>query len=103
MEETEARCLSCLLWPLLNWDCVDFDIFNAKPGHSEDHDLTSDSLWERLLRDIKSGEIDAVWFGTPCTTFSKARELPGGPRPLRDRLHPYGFPKVVSHCSGIRG
>ena len=37
--------------------------------------------------------MKALWFGTPCTTFSRAREVRPGPPPLRDLDHPYGLPK----------
>ena len=42
---------------------------------------------------IRTGQVKALSFGTPCTTFSRAREVRPGPPPFRDLDHPYGLPK----------
>ena len=75
--------------------CVDVDIANvgARGELGEHNDLSSDQLWEVILGDIRTGKVMALWFGTPCTTFSRAREVRPGPPPLRDLDHPYGLPK----------
>ena len=74
--------------------CVDMDIANiGSQGELKEHsDLSSDHLWEVILNDIRTGQVKAMWFGTPCTTFSRAREVRPGPPPLRDPDHPYGLP-----------
>ena len=75
--------------------CIDMDIANVgSSGELKEHnDLSSDHLWEIVLNDIRTGQVKALWFGTPCTTFSRAREVRPGPPPLRDLDHPYGLPK----------
>ena len=76
--------------------CVDVDVLNCGSSGelSRNNDLSSDQLWETIFSDIRQGKVLAIWFGTPCTTFSKAREVRPGPPPLRDLNHPYGFPKT---------
>ena len=74
--------------------CVDLDIVNYRQGEiKSSHDLSSDSLWETLRSELEGGRILALWFGTPCSTFSKARGHGAGPRPLRAVQHIYGLPK----------
>ena len=74
--------------------CVDLDIVNYRQGGvKSSHDLSSDSLWETLRSELEGGRILALWFGTPCSTLSKARGHGFGPRPLRSIQHPYGLPK----------
>ena len=80
------------------WDCEDIDKENIKLGKpSSSQDLSSDHLWEDIFRRLRAGEFQGVWMGTPCTTFSSAREkkVPGKdlPRPVRDLDHVYGFPR----------
>ena len=72
------------------------DVANIGPGGelAGDNDLASDHLWEVLRQDLSKGHISALWFGTPCSTFSRAREIRPGPPPLRDLDHPYGLPKA---------
>ena len=74
--------------------CVDLDIVIFRQGEvKSSHDLSSDSLWETLRSELEGGRILALWFGTPCSTFSKARGHGAGPRPLRSVHHIYGLPK----------
>ena len=74
--------------------CVDLDIVNYRQGEiKSSHDLSSDSLWETLRSELEGGRILALWFGTPCSTFSKARGHGAGPRPLRSVQHIYRLPK----------
>ena len=61
---------------------------------SETHDLRSKELWDQICETLKEGG----WFlivSPPCNTFSRARfqwrRYPG-PRPLRSRTWPKGFP-----------
>ena len=68
--------------------CVDLDNVNYRQGEvKSSHDLSSDSLWETLRSELEGGRILALWFGTPCSTFSKARGHGPGPRPLRSVHH----------------
>ena len=74
--------------------CVDLDIVNFRQGEvKSSHDLSSDALWETLHKELADGRILALWFGTPCSTFSKARGHGAGPRPLRSIQHIYGLPR----------
>ena len=52
--------------------------------------------WQhRLLKALRSGRVKAVWLGTPCSTFSRARRgprnRPGPPPPLRSTALPWGL------------
>ena len=55
-------------------------------------DLLDSSVAERCLREIENSEWDVVLVTPPCSTFSRARCVQPGPRPLRSRLYPLGFP-----------
>ena len=83
--------------------CVDLDIVNYRQGEvKSSHDLSSDSLWETLRAELEGGRILALWFGIPCSTFSKARGRGAGPRPLRSIQHMYGLPKSELRDSGFQ-
>ena len=68
---------------------IEFDI-----ERSETHDLRSNDLWDQITARLRKGR----WFlivSPPCNTFSRARfqwRLHPGPRPLRSRTWPKGFP-----------
>ena len=71
-------------------------------------DLTSQKLWDSILKDCVSGSFDVVVLSPPCNTFSRARwNFCGafGPRPLRSSHFPKGFPWLreqdrVKVCQG---
>ena len=50
------------------------------------HDVTSESLMETLLLDVKNGEYDVVIVTPPCNTFSRSRSN------WRDCCLPLGIP-----------
>ena len=86
--------------------CVEADIVNV---HLNDQDILDDSVWARILGDIKAGKYDFVFAGPPCRTFSEARNERPGPPVLRNQEFPYGFPKsqarselLPSHYEQIR-
>ncbi len=62
-------------------------------------DLDADARWDlsdplcfhELLQMIHQGLIDGLIGGPPCATWSRLRFLPGGPRPVRTRSHPWGL------------
>ena len=54
-------------------------------------DVLNDKICNRMMKDIKAGEYDALGVATPCETFSPLREHPPGPRVLRDKKHPLGL------------
>ena len=80
----------------LGWDCSDIDIVNSGvPGEdAASHDLRRASLWDQIQNDMRQGQYQAIFMGTPCETASKARTGPPGPRPLRSVEHIYGLPKA---------
>lgn len=69
-------------------ECQDVDIVNGP-----NQDLKDDATWLALHHQLEAGKVCAVVAGPPCTTFSKARTGPPGPRPLRSAAHPYGLPR----------
>lgn len=60
-------------------------------------DLLNPDILGKICRFLKDNakDIALVWLGTPCTTWSRAREDDGGPQPLRDDSeHLYGRPNL---------
>ena len=56
-------------------------------------DVTDPQLRAKIETWLRSGCVKFVHFGTPCTTFSRARkEGDGGPPPLRTDLFLNGVP-----------
>ena len=58
-------------------------------------DLSLQVVWDKLFERVQSGAFDAILLSPPCGTFSRARfnyAGANGPRPLRTRAHPRGFP-----------
>ena len=70
---------------------MDVDIVNSDVLGAQASDLLRDDLWHRLFERVLADEFDFVWMGTPCNTFSRAREKPPGPRPLRSVEKPMGL------------
>ncbi|OLQ04162.1 hypothetical protein AK812_SmicGene12771 [Symbiodinium microadriaticum] len=58
---------------------------------TEQRDLLDGDFFEQLLLLARMGAIGFLHVGLPCSTFSQARQRPGGPRPLRSRLMPLGL------------
>lgn len=69
-------------------ECNSIDLVRGK-----DHDILEDQVWPKLRKDIQESKYNAVIITPPCNTFSRARHssVPG-PRPVRSRKYPYGFP-----------
>eukprot|EP00435_Cladocopium_sp_Y103_P038160 s256_g10.t1 len=70
-------------------ELMEFDI-----ERSPDHDLTDETLWERIFNRLKEGDWVLI-VSPPCNTFSRARfqhQQHPGPKPLRTRTWPKGFP-----------
>eukprot|EP00438_Fugacium_kawagutii_P032643 Skav206865 [mRNA] locus=scaffold898:55024:69937:- [translate_table: standard] len=59
--------------------------------HGPQHDLRSKSIRSQVLGWIRSGLVKAVHLGTPCNSFSRARDRRPGPPPLRSDEHPLGL------------
>ena len=71
-------------WPVLLWDI----------SYGENYDLTQTLNQQKILSWLISGVIRAGHLGTPCNSFSRARDQPGGPPQLRSDLMPLGLPNL---------
>ena len=61
----------------------------------DDQDVLDDTYWKELLRFIRELRPFCIIATPPCSTYSRARHLYKrfpGPRPIRSREHPAGFP-----------
>ena len=78
-----------------NKDGFTLELKEVDIERSSADDLSSDSLWEQLIGEIRDGRWDVVILSPPCNTFSRARcqwRSHPGPRPLRSKDFPWGFP-----------
>lgn len=56
------------------------------------NDLQNDEVWLEITEQIKSGLVQGVHMGPPCSTCSHARYNPPAlPRPIRSKTHPLGL------------
>ena len=70
-------------------------------ARNPDHDLTSDELWASVLEDLVSDVYHSLAESPPCETFSWYLFNYGpGPRPLRTKQHPWGFPCLQGKLKG---
>ena len=53
--------------------------------------LTLDSSWKYLFWLVSTFHVVFCHAAPSCGTCSRARELPGGPPPLRNEIYPWGF------------
>ena len=58
--------------------------------------LTEQSSWDYLSWLLDNEVIEFCHATPPCGTCSRARELPGGPPPLRNEAFPWGFEDLSS-------
>ena len=59
----------------------------------EQHNLALDEIWEPIGASIEAGEWDVIVATPPCNTHSRAPWANNdGPKPLRSRQYPTGFP-----------
>ena len=58
--------------------------------------LTEQSSWDYLFWLLDNEIIVFCHCAPPCGTCSRARELPGGPPPLRNEAFPWGFEDLSS-------
>ena len=61
-------------------------------GKPQAHNLCDQKVWDRIFSDIQRGRYLYVIMAPPCSTFSRARHEPPGPKPLRTSEWPRGFP-----------
>ena len=72
----------------LGFKCIELDLHHGC-------DLLSKRTVQRIRGTLASGVIDVIHIATPCSSFSRAREMGGcGPPPLRSDLHPLGLPDL---------
>jgi hypothetical protein len=79
-------------------EVTDCDIINLD---SDDQDIADDAVWGRIKARMQSGDVDFVFAGPPCRSFSASRGSGPGPPVLRDELHLYGFPKSGASSRGL--
>ena len=66
---------------------VEFDI-----RWGDRYDLVQKKQQQQLVRGwLTAGWVIAVWMGPPSSSFSRARDRPGGPPPIRSDRQPLGF------------
>ena len=75
---------------------IQFDMQEIDTERGERYNILEGNLWESLMLQLDSGNIQFWIITPPCNTHSRARHadqfLFPGPKPLRNRQHPYGFP-----------
>jgi len=71
-------------------------------AYGKEFDLSDDSVIDRLVRASRRKLNSGGHNGSPCSTWSRVRFLPGGPPPLRMRDSPWGIPSNTReqqrHC-----
>ena len=68
-------------WPVLLWDI----------SLGAEYDLRSPSKRRMIRNWVRTGLVRAFHLGTPCESFSRARDVPPGPPPLRSNEYPLGL------------
>ena len=74
-------------WPTLLWD-----IFLG-----EEYDLRSPKNRRLIASWLRGGHISGLHLGTPCESFTRARDVPPGPPPLRSDQKPLGLDGLKAH------
>ena len=74
------------------WFCLLWDI-----ELGPEYDLRSPAKRRMLAGWVKSGFVKGFHLGTPCESFSRARDVPPGPPPLRSDLRPLGLDGLKPH------
>ena len=64
-------------------------------------DLTDQAFVDYIVNLSRAGFFHAVIVGPPCSTWSRAKFRPGGPRPLRTRSEPWGKPDIAMSSSEL--
>ena len=70
---------------------VEVEVVNRDLEH-DGSNLLHDEPYKSDLQQAKAGESHGFHSGFRCSSFSRVRFRPGGPPPVRDRKHLYGFP-----------
>ena len=58
-------------------------------------DVLDVGWWMFIMEILETGAVRFLHCGTPCNTYSAARQDDGGPPPLRDAHHPMGLPLLA--------
>ena len=75
---------------------VQLEILEIDLVRADAHDMYNDENWEKIAQGIREGKWDAIIMSPPCSTWSRAvwsNKL--GPKPVRSRDFPHGFPWLV--------
>ncbi|CAK0844650.1 unnamed protein product [Prorocentrum cordatum] len=73
-------------------------VFEIDIRHGVEHDMCSKALVKLIRGWVRGGLATAVFMGTPCNSFSLARNRPNGPPTLRTSEYPEGLPKLSDSC-----
>ena len=61
--------------------------------HGAGHDMAEEEQWLRVRSLLEEGVYDTALITPPCSTYSRAPWAnKRGPKPVRSRAHPWGFP-----------
>ena len=74
-------------WAVLLWD-IHF---------GPEYDLTKRKNQWKIFEWVRCGYIKCGHLGTPCNSFSRARDQPGGPPPVRSDQRPLGLDGLRPH------
>ncbi len=74
-------------WPVLLWDIT----------LGPQYDLRARENRWKILGWMRSGLVTMGHLGTPCNTYSRARDRQPGPPPLRSDVHVMGLPGLRAH------
>ena len=64
-------------------ESVGFVVYTFDTLDGMQYDLTDDAVWDPLYAQLQSGKFIAAFISLPCGTFSRVRQIPGGPPHLR--------------------
>ena len=67
--------------------------------HGEADDLLDSDVWQDSLQKLQNGSYDILMATPPCNTHTRAVwSNRKGPKPVRSREHPYGYPWLRGHA-----
>ena len=64
-------------------------------------DLLDATVAQRCLREVREHQWDVILVTPPCNTFSRVRFVQPGPKPVRSRLYPLGFPWLSNELRNL--
>jgi len=73
---------------------VSVDVVDIVNAELSNQDIVDDIAWETWKAKLRAGAYYFLFCGTPCETFSHARQVQPGPPPLRSVEHPRGIPTL---------